>query len=152
MGAYDVGYGKPPKHSQFKPGCPSPSPSGRPKGARNVATVLRDELAQKITVTENGKEITITKLEGVVKAAAIKGLKGDPRPLIQAHELLNKLAQDPLAHPNPVAEVYEVTMVFEEEQIREMERAEREEAARLAGYGTTDFDEPTPPLLNPPDH
>lgn len=149
MGAYDVGHGKPPKHSQFKPGCPSPNPRGRPKGARNIATVLRDEMAQKITVTVNGKKTTITTLEGIVKAAAMKGLKGDPRPLIHAHELVNKLAQDRFRDPN---EVRHVTMVFEEEQIREMERAEREEAARLAGYKATDFDEPAPPLLNPPDH
>ena len=41
----DVGYGKPPKANQFKPGK-SGNPKGRPKGARSEATMLVELLSQ----------------------------------------------------------------------------------------------------------
>jgi len=36
---YEVGYGKPPKHGQFKPGQ-SGNPKGRPKGRKNFPVLL----------------------------------------------------------------------------------------------------------------
>jgi hypothetical protein len=130
---YEIGYGKPPLASRFKPGI-SGNPRGRPKGARNSANVLRDELAQVITITEGGKPKRITKLEAIVKAAALKGLKGDPRPMAQLLDLLDKLSAHGLGDAQgPI----EVTLIFdEEEEKRELERAEREEAERLREGGT----------------
>lgn len=129
MDDYEIGYGKPPQHTRFKPGT-SGNPHGRPKGAQNVATLLLNELAQKIPVTVNGKKTKITTLEGIVKAAVMKGLKGDPRPLIHVHELLNKIGKDPFTSPD---KTYEVTLIFDEEETRAKEKAQREEAARIAG-------------------
>ncbi|WP_022698177.1 DUF5681 domain-containing protein [Euryhalocaulis caribicus] len=51
---YEIGYGKPPRHSRFKPGQ-SGNPKGRPKGARNAATVIRRLLDTNIAVREGGK-------------------------------------------------------------------------------------------------
>ena len=128
MDQYNTGYGKPPQHSRFKPGQ-SGNPRGRPKGSRNSVNVLWDELAELITITENGKQKRITKLEGIVKAAALKGLKGDPRPMIQAFELIHKISEKESSDPDgPI----EVTLVFEEEELRALEKAEREEAEKLA--------------------
>jgi len=123
MDDYEVGYGKPPQHSRFKPGQ-SGNPRGRPKGARNAATVLRDELAEKITVTENGKTITITKLEGIVKAAVVKALKGDPRALNPTYDFLDKILGNPFLDPDAVVNF---TLVFpeEEERRREIEASNR---------------------------
>ena len=41
-----VGYGKPPKLTRFKPGQ-SGNPRGRPRGALNMATVLERTLRRK---------------------------------------------------------------------------------------------------------
>lgn len=46
---YDVGYGKPPKRTQFKKGK-SGNPKGRPKGAKGVKASLKRELESKITI------------------------------------------------------------------------------------------------------
>ena len=128
MSDFEIGYGKPPLHTRFKPGK-SGNPSGRPKGARNAVNVLRDELAEVITITENGKTKRITKLQGMVKAAVVKGLKGDPRPMIHTLGLIDKLHAQQLTDPDaPI----KVTLVFEEEELRALEKAESEEAARVA--------------------
>ena len=77
-GDYEVGYGKPPKHTRFQPGH-SGNSKGRPKGALDLATELREELSQRLSVTENGKTVRITKLRLIVKALFAKAAKGDPR-------------------------------------------------------------------------
>jgi hypothetical protein len=73
-----VGYKKPPKHSQFKPGQ-SGNPKGRPKGTKNLATDLEEELKEIILVTEGGKQRETTKQRAMVKSLFAKALKGDVR-------------------------------------------------------------------------
>lgn len=84
--AYEVGYGKPPKHTQFRKG-ESGNPKGRPKGLRNLKTDLAEELGEHITVKENGRVVTHTKQRLVLKALTAKALKGDAR----AGEILIRL-------------------------------------------------------------
>jgi hypothetical protein len=74
----DVGYQRPPKNTQFKPGQTG-NPKGRPKNVRNFKTDLRDELSELITVRENGQERRITKLRALVKALVAAAIKGDMR-------------------------------------------------------------------------
>jgi hypothetical protein len=47
VGEYKVGYGKVPKEAQYKEGCASPNPSGRPKGSKNKPR-SPDEMTQMI--------------------------------------------------------------------------------------------------------
>ena len=84
---YDVGFKKPPKETQFKPGQ-SGNPNGRPKGSRNVATDLQEELDEEIEVTERGTSLTLTKRRALIKTLMMKGLKGE----IRAAEGLVRLA------------------------------------------------------------
>lgn len=75
---YPVGYGKPPKNTQFKPGK-SGNPKGRPKGIQNLSTDLEQELGEKILVTEAGKSQPVTKQRAMIKSLFAKALKGDVR-------------------------------------------------------------------------
>ena len=76
--SYKVGYAKPPKQSQFKPGQ-SGNPNGRPKGARGFGAELDDELKQTIQVTENGRPRKLSKQKAMIKALLSKALKGDSK-------------------------------------------------------------------------
>jgi hypothetical protein len=84
--SYRVGYGKPPKHTRFKPGQ-SGNPKGRPKGAQGFSAELDRELKAIITVTENGQMIKLSKQRALVKSLLAKALKGDTKSvaLILAH-------------------------------------------------------------------
>jgi len=75
---YKVGYGKPPQHTQFKPGQ-SGNPKGRPRGIKNLNTDLEEELSQKILVTEGGTQLETTKQRAMIKSLFAKALNGDVR-------------------------------------------------------------------------
>ena len=85
----DVGYGKPPKHTRFKPG-ESGNPKGRPKGTKNLKTDLVEELSERVPVTENGRPLKISKQRLIVKALIAKAVKGDTK---AAGILISLLAQ-----------------------------------------------------------
>jgi hypothetical protein len=73
---YDVGFGKPPKPSQFRKGF-SGNPKGRPKGKRNLATILKRALQEKVVINENGVRRTVTKSEAAMKQLANQAASGD---------------------------------------------------------------------------
>jgi hypothetical protein len=75
-GTYEVGFGRPPKQTRFRPGT-SGNPAGRPKGRRNLATVLEKSLREKVVINENGTRKVITKLEAAVKQLVNKAAGGD---------------------------------------------------------------------------
>lgn len=72
----DVGYGKPPKKHQFKPGK-SGNPKGRPKGTRNFNTDLDEILRKKIPVTKDGTRKNVSTQLAALMRLADKALKGD---------------------------------------------------------------------------
>jgi hypothetical protein len=75
---YTVGYGRPPKQTQFRPGQ-SGNPSGRPKGVRTFQSDLRDELAELVSIADSGKTIQVTRQRAVIKAIVKAALDGDLR-------------------------------------------------------------------------
>jgi hypothetical protein len=85
---YEVGYGKPPKHSRFKPGQ-SGNSKGRPKGSRNFKTDVKATLKSSVNVNRDGKPHKITTQEAMLLRLKEKALNGDIRSL----NLLMALAQ-----------------------------------------------------------
>ena len=74
---YLIGFGRPPKATQFKKGT-SGNKTGRPKGAKNFATLFEQEMNQKVVVaSENGERRTITISQAVVKQLHNKAARGD---------------------------------------------------------------------------
>jgi len=85
-GNCEVGYRRPPKKSQFKPGH-SGNPKGRPKGAKNEATILRNIFNRQIESREGRRVRKISVLEGMLLKFAEDALKGNPK---SAAFLLNR--------------------------------------------------------------
>ena len=75
-GLYEVGRGKPPRKTRFKPG-ESGNPNGRPKGSKNFATVLAKELNAKVPISENGRRRKVSKREAIAKQIVNKAAGGD---------------------------------------------------------------------------
>jgi hypothetical protein len=88
-----VGYGRPPKRYQFKPGH-SGNPSGRPKGARNFRSELLEELAESITLKEAGREVTVSKQRACIKALVAAAIGGNTRACGALLSLCAKLNAD----------------------------------------------------------
>lgn len=77
-GNYEVGYGRPPKHSRFKPGQ-SGNAKGRPRKSKELHKLIQTELDSTIVVQEAGREKRITKREAIVKQVVNRALKGDAK-------------------------------------------------------------------------
>jgi Family of unknown function (DUF5681) len=73
---YEVGKGKPPKHTQYPPGV-SGNPKGRPKGHNNLKTDLMAEMSQRMTVKEGDKTLRLTKQQVLIKTLSARALNGD---------------------------------------------------------------------------
>jgi hypothetical protein len=73
-----VGYGKPPIATQFRPGK-SGNPRGRPKGAKNIDTLMAEELASPVKIREQGVDQTVSKAHAIVKKVLASAMSGDMR-------------------------------------------------------------------------
>ena len=75
---YEIGYCKPPKHTQFKPGQ-SGNRKGRPKGTQNFTTIARHRLAQPVVVREGAKVRKVSTLDASFARLIEQALRGDHR-------------------------------------------------------------------------
>ena len=89
-----VGYGRPPVGTRFQPGR-SGNPRGRPKGARNLSTIIAAALSERVTVNENGRRRRIPKLDAAIKQLVNRAASGE----LRATQLMLALAQANETHP-----------------------------------------------------
>ncbi|MGA6965495.1 MAG: DUF5681 domain-containing protein, partial [Xanthobacteraceae bacterium] len=73
-----VGYKHPPREHQFRRGQ-SGNPSGRPKGARNFRSELREELSEVVTVRDGEREIQVSKQRALIKSLVAAAIDGNQR-------------------------------------------------------------------------
>lgn len=132
---YRVGYRRPPRHTQYKPGR-SGNPRGKPKGRKNHKTELLEELSKPVVVTERGRRRTVSMQTLIIKRIVADAGNGDAK----ARELLLKLigsiepAEATLAEMAPTAaEDAEILGRFRErliEEIKAQDKGSRRQAAR----------------------
>src|SRR5215469_1502966 len=77
---YEVGYGKPPRHTQFKKGQ-SGNPRGRPPEAKNLSTLLNEALNERVVVTDSGGRRRVSKRAAIIKQLVNRSAKADMRAL-----------------------------------------------------------------------
>jgi uncharacterized protein DUF5681 len=95
---YEVGFGKPPRHTRFKPGR-SGNPRGRPSGSKNLATLLNDALNEPVIVAENGGRRKITKRQAIITQLVNRSAQSD----LRATKILLDIIQDIERRAEPVS-------------------------------------------------
>jgi len=75
---YQVGYGKPPRHTRFEKGQ-SDNPRGRPPGSKNLATLVSEALNETVIVAEDGGRRKISKRQAIIKQLVNRSAKADWR-------------------------------------------------------------------------
>ena len=73
---YEAGYGKPPPHTRFVKGQ-SGNSRGRPRGAKNMKTLLSKALNELVVVTDNGGRRKVSKREAIITQLVNRSAKAD---------------------------------------------------------------------------
>ena len=91
--AYEVGYGKPPKRTRFKPGQ-SGNPKGRPRRPMSIEVLLKEILFRRVMVSDHkrGGRRKASLVEVILQQVAQKAALGDPKPLLQVLRMMNSLS------------------------------------------------------------
>ena len=92
---YEIGYGRPPQRSRFKPGQ-SGNPVGRPKASPNVQTELKRLLAQKTKIKIGGSVQTVSASRAMCLALLQKAMSGDVRAFSKIVEIAGADVADEL--------------------------------------------------------
>jgi Family of unknown function (DUF5681) len=94
---FGVGYLLPPAERQFKKGQ-SGNPSGRPKGAKSLRTVIKEAASKKLSVVEDGKRKKKSKMDLMVTQMFNRAAQGEARftqmALDQYSNIENRLGAD----------------------------------------------------------
>ena len=87
-----VGYGKPPKHTQFKAGQ-SGNRKGRPKGSRNFKTEVLEKLNAPVSITQNGRKKKVSTQRAALELLSAAMFQGDRHAREQFLRLAEKHSQ-----------------------------------------------------------
>lgn len=87
---YAVGRGKPPKHTQFRKGDGRPRP-GRPKGSKNMVSMVLEAARDQVPVTIDGKKRKISKAQATAIHLANAAATGNPKFVLQFIDLIARI-------------------------------------------------------------
>lgn len=93
---YDVGYGRPPKHGQFRKGQ-SGNPAGRRAEHERFAAVLREELAEEIVMKIGDRKLKASVMRGLTKLLINMALAGDKKAIGELMRQINRYFPEPPA-------------------------------------------------------
>jgi len=139
---FEIGYGKPPKATQFKKGQ-----SGNPKGGKkaeaieDVRIVIENVLAEQTKVRDGGKVRTVSKLEAIMQAQRANALKGNAKAVRTLFKLGQKNGLFTKAKPRGGI-VIDPPGTDEEKMI--MRAFEAQRSARATSLDETDEPSPAP--------
>lgn len=129
---YEVGYGKPPAHSRFRPGQ-SGNPRGRPRGSRNkppppalheerLKALILEEAYRTISVNDASGARAMPMAQAVIRSVAVNAAKGQQR----AQRLFTQLLATTEKENRRLHDEYlDVAITYKVEWERELERRAR---------------------------
>lgn len=106
---YEVGYGRPPEKTQFRPGQ-SGNPKGRKRKPKSTQDQMKSILSKRITINEAGQSKRLTLQEVMLRSIANNAAKGDLR---AANFVLNLINSDDAAR----TETLDKAMLSTEDQV-----------------------------------
>ena len=131
---YEVGYGRPPIATRFKPGQ-SGNPKGRQKGRKNLMTEFKGIVRKKVTMGDGKHKLSLAAAN--LLTHGVKGAKGDVRSAglflskTEKLGLFNELDADvENVNPNPIPQT-PVDHLLENLEVDRLSRAEQIELSHL---------------------
>jgi hypothetical protein len=100
---YEVGRGKPPKHTQFQKGQ-SGNPKGRPKRKNDMASVADKIFSQVKTIYEDGKPVKVTVHELLLRRIVLDALSGKAAAVKEALRLAEQSPKHGRSNPAEILE------------------------------------------------
>ena len=130
QGTYEVGFGKPPVETQFKPGQ-SGNPRGRPKGSTSqkpglaeerIKTLVLEEAYRTIPILDKGRRLNIPMMRAVLRAVATNAAKGNNRAAILFTSLVERTEA---ANKTLASEAFSSALAYKDAWTKELARRKR---------------------------
>ena len=101
MASYEVGYKKPPQHSQFKPGNRANPHGRRGKGRRRrESEIVHDIMHGRVDFREGGNPKRASRIEVMIKRYGEAALRGDIRAAATLLKIRAEFSRENAMEPN----------------------------------------------------